>query len=442
MKITVIGTGYVGLVAGSCFAEIGHNVICTDKNQEKIAQLKQNQIPIYEPGLEPIIKRNSLNQRLSFSTNIDQSIQKSDIIIIAVGTPAQENGSPNLTYVKEVAKQIGKNLNNYKVIITKSTVPIGTGKLLKEIIKSLSKTSFDIASNPEFLKEGVAINDFLKPDRVVIGCENQQTFKTLKMLYAPLVRNNNPIIEMNIPSAELTKYASNAMLATRISFINEISNICDQVGTNISSVRKGLSSDIRIGKHFLYSGIGYGGSCFPKDVKGLIHTSKELGINFSLLKSVEAINLQQKKLIPKRINKIFGNDLSNFSFGIWGLAFKPETDDIREAPSLIIIQELLKKGAKLKCNDPQAITNTQLTFKNLNINKNQISFFSSKYDAIKEVNALILCTEWNDYRFPDFIEMKQLMKTPYLFDGRNLWEEIVPKDFHWFGIGQSSSSFL
>ena len=438
MKIAVIGTGYVGLVAGTCFSETGNEVVCVDINKEKIEALNRIKIPIYEPGLEDLIKQNKEKKRLFFSTDIEQAIKKSHIIFIAVGTPPGEDGTADLKHVLGVAKTIGENLNNYKLIVNKSTVPIGTGEKVENLIKSISTTPFEVVSNPEFLKEGTAVSDFLKPDRVIIGTKCGKAWKLMKQLYSPFVRNLNPIIRMEVKSAEMTKYACNAMLATRISFMNEMANLCELVGANISEMRLGMQSDPRIGKEFLYPGIGYGGSCFPKDIKAIISTAKQFDLEFGLLKQVERVNEKQKTLLVSKIKKHFGDKLEGFSFGVWGLSFKPKTDDIREAPAMVIIDNLLSLGASLRVHDPKATEEVKKIFTQ---NKN-IEFFTDHYQLLKGVDALVLCTEWNEYKLVDFEKMKVLMKNSVLFDGRNIWVNApIENQFQWYGIGYTKKTF-
>ena len=434
MKICVIGTGYVGLVAGTCFAEMGNKVICADVIKDKISSLQQNKIPIYEPGLGELVEKNVEEKKLSFTTNISDAIKAAKVIFIAVGTPTDEDGTADLQHVLAVAQSIGENLNEYKIIVNKSTVPVGTADKVRDKIKTFTEHDFDVVSNPEFLKEGSAIDDFLKPDRVVIGVNTSKAKKIMKELYAPFLRNNHPIIFMNIKSAEMSKYAANAMLSTRISFMNEIANLCDKVGANINMVRKAIGSDHRIGDSFLYPGIGYGGSCFPKDVKALIETAKENQLNFELMTAVEQVNQRQKLILVEKIKKYFQENLSGKTFAIWGLAFKPKTDDVREAPSLTIIEALLKAGCQIKATDPKAIEETKKIF------PSEISYFSNRYEALNDVNGLIVCTEWSEYRVPNFDELKKRMKHQVIFDGRNLYQEIVPDDFDYFCIGNNELS--
>ena len=429
MKICVIGTGYVGLVAGTCFAEMGNQVICADVVKDKIDSLKQKKIPIYEPGLRELVEKNVTEKRLFFTTNITNSIKQSKAIFIAVGTPPDEDGSADLKHVLAVAKIIGENLDEYKIIVNKSTVPVGTADKIVEKIKTLTKQSFDVVSNPEFLKEGSAIDDFLKPDRVIIGVNTSKAEKIMKTLYAPFLRNNHPIFFMDVRSAEMSKYAANAMLATRISFINEIANLCSKIGANVNLVRKAIGADHRIGNAFLYPGIGYGGSCFPKDVKAIIQTAKQNDLNVELLEAVEHVNQRQKMILVNQIKQYFKGDLIGKTFAIWGLAFKPKTDDVRESPSLSIIKTLLKSECQIKVTDPKAIAETKKLF------FDKVTYFSNHYETLNNVDGLIICTEWTDYRNPDFDKLRTKMKQKVIFDGRNLYQEIIPVDFDYFYIG-------
>jgi UDPglucose 6-dehydrogenase len=437
MKITVIGTGYVGLVTGTCFAETGVNVTCVDVDAEKIKMLKNGMVPIYEPGLEVMIKRNIEKSRLNFTTEIRKGIEGAEVIFIAVGTPPGEDGSADLQHVKAVAAEIGSSINGYIVVVTKSTVPVGTSEVLKqEIQKELDirkmNISFDMASNPEFLKEGSAVEDFLKPERIVIGTNTEKAAEIMKKLYMPFLLNNHPILFMDIASAEITKYAANAMLATRISFINEIANLCDLLGADVNQVRKGIGSDSRIGSKFIYPGAGYGGSCFPKDVKALIKTANDLGYQLNVVKAVESANEFQKKIIFGKIKKHFNDNLKNKLFGIWGLSFKPQTDDIREASSIILIGLLLNEGAKIKVYDPAAMIETKKLF------GNKILYASDPYDALTDADAMVLMTEWPEFRMPDFEKIALLMKGKAIFDGRNIYDpaEIKKAGYKFYGIGR------
>jgi UDPglucose 6-dehydrogenase len=437
MRIIVVGTGYVGLVTGACFAESGVNVTCVDVDIDKIKQLKDGTIPIYEPGLESIIRSNIEKKRLSFATGINEGIEGSEVIFIAVGTPPGEDGSADLKHVLNVAKEIGLIIKQHIVVVTKSTVPVGTSEKIRntiqaEIDKRHESVPFDMASNPEFLKEGAAVDDFLKPERIVIGIDNEKTRGIMKRLYMPFVLNNHPILFMDIPSAEITKYAANAMLATRISFINEIANLCDILGADVNNVRKGIGSDSRIGSKFLYPGTGYGGSCFPKDVKAIIRTAKDSGYELNVIEAVEKANEYQKNVIFSKMAKFFNDDLKNKIIGIWGLSFKPKTDDIREASSIILIEKLLNAGAKVKAYDPAAINETRKLL------GNRIEYTSDQYEALVNVDAVALMTEWSEFHLPDFNRMAELMKGKVIFDGRNIYNpsDIKKLGFTYFGIGR------
>ena len=434
MKICVIGTGYVGLVAGTCLAEMGNDVICVDKDTKKLSMLEKGIVPIYEPGLDELIKVNVSEKRLSFSNDIKTAVEKSLVCFIAVGTPQGEDGSADLKYVYEVAESIGKALNGYKVIVDKSTVPVGTAAKVSEIIKAQTKEDFDVVSNPEFLKQGAAVDDFLKPDRVVIGSNSQRATEIMQELYAPFLRTGNPVIIMDVKSAEMTKYAANSFLAVKISYANEIANICEKVGADAEMVRIGMCTDKRIGKQFLFPGLGYGGSCFPKDVKALIKTAVDNECDYSLLKCADDINKKQRQIFIKKIFSRFGENLSGKVFGIWGLSFKPHTNDMREAPSITIINELLAKGAKIKAYDPKAFDNAKLIF------NDKIEYSKSAYDALKDSDALLLLTEWNEFRRPDFERIKSLLKQPVIFDGRNQYEfdRMIKKGFEYFCVGKNT----
>ena len=421
MNITIIGSGYVGLVSGSCFAEMGNHVTCVDIDPTKIEKLNNGIIPIYEPGLEGMVLKNVKNKTLFFTTNLNEPLENCDVAFIAVGTPMGEDGSADLKYVLSVAKSIGKSMQKRLIVVDKSTVPIGTADkvkftIQKELDSRGSNLEFDVVSNPEFLKEGAAIADFMKPDRVVIGANSEVAFKIMKQLYSPFFKTHDRIITMDIRSAEMTKYAANAMLATKISFMNEIANICEKVGADANQVRIGIGSDKRIGYNFIYPGAGYGGSCFPKDIKALTKIAKENDYNAKLITAVEEVNDAQKLVIAQKIVKRFGENLNGFVFGIWGLAFKPDTDDMREAPAIYIIKELVKRGAHIKAYDPKAIPEAKDQY--LKDVKN-ISYVDSKYDALKESDALVLLTEWKEFRSPDFSRIKLLLKNPIIFDGRN-----------------------
>jgi len=437
MKIVVVGTGYVGLVSGACFAETGLNVYCVDIDEKKIEKLKQGIIPIYEPGLEAIVSRNIEKNRLFFSTKISEVIEDAEVIFIAVGTPPGEDGSADLKYVMDAAREIGRNINHYIVVVTKSTVPIGTSNKVKaaiqeEIKKRGVNIDFDIASNPEFLKEGNAVEDFLKPDRIVVGTESERAENIMKKLYKPFLLNGHPIYFMDIPSAEMTKYAANAMLATKISFMNDIANLCDIVGADINNVRKGIGSDPRIGNKFIYAGVGFGGSCFPKDVKALIKTAEDNNMSLEILKAVDAVNTRQKEIIISKIKKHFNNNLKKKVFAIWGLSFKPHTDDMREAPSLTIINKLICEGAKVKAYDPVAMDEAKRYL------GDRIEYSKDQYDALIDADALILVTEWPEFRLPNFNVMERLMRSKVIFDGRNIYEpsEMKELNFYYYSIGR------
>lgn len=433
MNICVIGTGYVGLVAGTCLAEMGNTVICVDNNKEKLEKLRNGIVPIFEPGLEEMIKSNTSENRLYFSDDLKASVEKSTICFIAVGTPQGEDGSADLKYVCQVAEEIGKAINEYKVIVDKSTVPVGTAEKVTEIIKKQTSHDFDVVSNPEFLKQGAAVEDFLKPDRVVIGSDSQRATKIMQELYAPFLRTGNPVIIMDVKSSEMTKYAANSFLAVKISYANEIANICEKVGANAEMVRIGMCSDKRIGSQFLFPGLGYGGSCFPKDVKALIKTANENGCNADLISSADKVNKRQRLLFVEKITKYFGEDLSNKTFAVWGLAFKPKTDDMREAPSITIIKALLEKGAKIQAYDPKAMQTAKYHF------ADKITYANSSYEALENTDALLLLTEWNEFRRPDFDKIKKLLKTPIIFDGRNQYsrKSLEESGFTYFSIGNS-----
>lgn len=434
MKVSVLGTGYVGLVAGTCFAENGNDVICVDMNKEKIDMLNRGQIPIYEPGLSDLVTRNVREGRLKFSTDSPASIRASEIIFIAVGTPSSVDGSADLEMFIKAAETIGVNMDGPKIIVNKSTVPVGTAAKLEKVIAERTKYSFDIVSNPEFLKEGTAIDDFLKPDRVVIGCRKESTFKIMEKLYAPFVRQGNPILWMSNLSAEITKYAANSFLATKISFINDVANLCEAVGADVEEVRKGITTDSRIGKHFLYAGAGYGGSCFPKDVKALLNTGKEYGFSLEVVAAAERVNDKQKEVVFNKLYHHFGKNLKGKTIGIWGLSFKPNTDDMREAPSLVIIRKLLEAGARVQAYDPVAMKEARKQLDGENV-----IFTDSHYDAIKGADALALVTEWSEFRNPDFERIKKLLKTPVVVDGRNCYlpADMKQMGFTYYAIGRA-----
>jgi len=440
MKITVIGTGYVGLVGAACLAEVGNHVLGLDVNPEKIRILKEGGIPIHEPGLLEIVRRNVENGRLSFTTNIEEAVHFGEVQFIAVGTPPDEDGSADLQYVTEAARNIGRFMTSEKVIVDKSTVPIGTGDKVKAAVaEELKKRNVDIhysvVSNPEFLKEGAAVEDFMRPDRIVIGTEDPKAIDVMKQVYAPFQRNHERLVVTNLRSAELIKYAANSMLATRISFMNELANLAEIVGADIEMVRQGIGSDPRIGYHFLYPGCGYGGSCFPKDVKALIKTAKDVaGFDLKLLKAVEEVNDLQKYVLPKKIKKQFGDNLKGKHFALWGLAFKPNTDDMREASSRVLIHELIKAGATITAYDPVAMIEAKRIFKD----EKHLSFVDTQDDALKNADALIIVTEWTAFRSPDFALIKSSLKAPFIFDGRNLYDPKAVRSlgFNYFPIGR------
>lgn len=439
MKISVIGTGYVGLVSGTCFAEMGNDVICVDIDQKKIDSLKKGIIPIYEPHLDKMVLTNYEKGTLSFTTDIQQALANSNITFIAVGTPMGEDGSADLQYVLGVAKNIGQYMKHHMYIVDKSTVPVGTAEKVKATVQEElnnrgSNLTFDVISNPEFLKEGAAIEDFMKPDRVVIGADTQKAIDVMRELYEPFTKSHDRFISMDIKSAEMTKYTANAMLATKISFMNEISNICERVGADVNKVRIGIGSDSRIGYSFIYPGCGYGGSCFPKDVQALIKTSKDYGYVPKILDAVEAVNYEQKKVLVNKVISRFGTDLRGFTFAIWGLSFKPETDDMREASSITIISELTAMGAKIKAYDPKAMHEAKVCYLKDNTS---VEYVDSKYTALTGANALLLITEWKEFRSPDFDEIKQRLKEPIIFDGRNQYkkDKLSVLGFEYFQIG-------
>ncbi|MBL8897207.1 MAG: UDP-glucose/GDP-mannose dehydrogenase family protein [Planctomycetes bacterium] len=431
MKITVLGTGYVGLVVGTCFAESGNDVICVDIDERKVKMLQEGQIPIYEPGLEELVKRNVEDGRLRFTTDVEQAVKESLIQFIAVGTPPGEDGSADLKYVLAAARSIGKAMNGYKIIVDKSTVPVGTAELVRSAIAGVTEHDFDVVSNPEFLKEGAALEDFMKPDRVVIGTSDPRVAEIMKELYAPFVRTGNPVITMDVASAEMTKYAANAMLATRISFMNEIANLCELVGADVNRVREGIGSDSRIGHSFLFAGLGYGGSCFPKDVQAIVRTAASKGYKFRVLEAVEEVNERQKKKIVSWVKQRFGDDLKGRCFAVWGLSFKPRTDDMREAPSVTVIEELLAAGAKIRATDPEAIKEAKKVF------GERIEYHQRPYDTLPGADAMIVVTEWNEFRRPNFEKMRELMKTPIIFDGRNIYspKTLQKEGFTYYAIG-------
>ena len=441
MNLTVIGTGYVGLVSGTCFAEMGNTVTCIDVDKKKIENLEKGIIPIYEPGLESMVVRNYENKTLRFSTKLSENLEKCDVAFIAVGTPMGDDGSADLQYVLQVAKEIGQNMSHSLIVVDKSTVPVGTADKVRETIQAeLDKRnldlSFEVVSNPEFLKEGDAINDFMRPDRVVIGSDNEEATEKMKVLYSAFFRSSaDRVITMDVRSAEMTKYVANAMLATKISFMNEISNICELVGADVNKVRIGIGSDSRIGYSFIYPGSGYGGSCFPKDVKALKKTAEEHGYTAKLITSVEDVNDKQKLVIAKKVITRFGEDLKGKTFSVWGLSFKPETDDMREAPAIYIIKELVKRGAKINAYDPKAMDEAQHFYLK---DVTGITYMNSKYETLKNADAMILLTEWKEFRSPDFDELLVQLNNPIIFDGRNQYNDIRMKKlgFEYFQIGK------
>lgn len=439
MKITIIGAGYVGLVTGVCFSEIGHEVLCFDLDKSKIKKLLSGKSPIFEPGLENLIKKNLSSGKLNFTSDVNYAVDHGLVQFIAVGTPSDKDGSADLSYVFEAASSIGKRMLDYKVIVNKSTVPVGTGFLVKSIIEKEIKSrnleiDFSVASNPEFLKEGAAIDDFMRPDRIIIGVEDDKAASILQDLYAPFQRNHNRIILMDIKSAELTKYAANAMLATRISFMNELANLTEEVGGDINLIRMGIGSDTRIGYQFLYAGCGYGGSCFPKDVRALLKTAEHYQANLSILKAVEDANTFQKNLLFKKITKRFYGNIVGMHFAVWGISFKPNTDDIREAPSLELINSLIKHGATVSAYDPVATSNAAEYY----MSNNSITFANSSMEALNNADALVIMTEWQEFRAPNFYEIKERLKMPIIFDGRNLYkpEELIQNEIEYQCIGR------
>ncbi len=431
MKLTIVGSGYVGLVAGTCFADSGNDVICVDVDAAKIKALNSGKIPIYEPGLEEMVHKNVREKRLSFSTDLESAVGQSEVVFIAVGTPEGENGDADVKYVLSAAEQVGKALKRYTIIVDKSTVPVGTADRVREAVSKVTDQPFDVVSNPEFLKEGAAIDDFLKPDRVVIGTNSEHARRIMGELYQPFVRTENPILYMDPHSAELTKYAANAMLATRISFMNDMALLCERVGADVDMVRKGLGADRRIGYPFLFPGVGYGGSCFPKDVKALVATARDFGIEFDLLRAVERTNDAQKRLLLHKAIKHYG-DLSGKHFAVWGLAFKPRTDDMRDAPSLVMIEGLLGKGATLAAHDPVATHVAKRHF------GDRVRYTETPYEALDGADGLFVLTEWNEFRRPDFDRMKKTMKQAVVFDGRNVFDPVRMRErgFVYFGIGR------
>ena len=432
MKIAVVGTGYVGLVAGACFAESGNDVICVDKDTSKVNMLRRGKVPIYEPGLEELVRRNKSEGRLVFTTDLAKGVRASEVIFIAVGTPQDEDGSADLRHVMTVARDIARAMNGYKVIVDKSTVPVGTAEKVREVVRRETTHPFSVVSNPEFLKQGAAVEDFMKPDRVVIGAEDPRAAEMMVKLHQPFTRTGAPIMVMDCPSAELSKYASNAILATKISFMNEIANVCDLFGADVDQVRRAVGSDRRIGSAFLFPGVGYGGSCFPKDVKALTKFSADRKYDFKILKAVDAVNDNQKRVLVRKVESHFGNALKGKTIAVWGLAFKPKTDDMREAPSIPVIEALLARGAKIQAYDPEAMKVAKGIF------GNKITYSAKNYDALKGADALVVVTEWQEFREPDFARMKKLLRTPVIFDGRNIYQrdEMKTLGFAYYSIGR------
>jgi UDPglucose 6-dehydrogenase len=431
MKIAVIGSGYVGLVAGTCFAETGNSVVCVDNDPRKIDALKAGKIPIYEPGLEELVRRNVAEERLTFTTDTADAVRKSLVVFIAVGTPQGEDGSSDLQYVLAAAREVAAAMNGFKVIVDKSTVPVGTARLVADAIRAATTQPFDVVSNPEFLKEGAAIDDFMKPDRVVIGCDDPRTAEIMKELYAPFVRTGKPILVMDVASAELTKYAANAMLATRISFMNEMATLCERLGANVNQVRQGVGLDSRIGMPFLFPGIGYGGSCFPKDVKALVKTAEQAGYDLRILKAVESVNAEQKEWLLRKVDAHFPGGLAGKTIGVWGLAFKPQTDDMREAPAIVVVEGLLRRGAKVRVCDPEAMGEARRHF------ADRVTYHKKAYEAIDGADALCVCTEWNEFRHPDFDRIRSLLQAPVVFDGRNVYvgNRLPERGFTYHAVG-------
>jgi UDPglucose 6-dehydrogenase len=432
-KITVVGTGYVGLVTGTCFAETGNDVLCVDIDEAKVEMMRAGKVPIYEPNLDTYFERNISAGRLKFTTSLEEGVAHGDIIFLALPTPPGEDGSADLSYILNVAGQLGGMIEEYKVIVDKSTVPVGTAEKVHDAVAKNAKVDFAIVSNPEFLREGFAVSDFMKPDRVVVGTRDERAIKIMQGLYKPFVRQGNPIYFMDEKSAELTKYAANSFLATKITFMNEVANFCELVGADVDEVRIGIGSDTRIGKRFLFPGIGYGGSCFPKDVQALIKSGREHDFNFEILDAVTKVNHEQKTILYPKIKNYFKGDLKGKKIAIWGLSFKPDTDDVREAPALYLIEKLIQDGAKVIAHDPEAIDNV----KKLDIGK-EVSFSKNEYDAVEGVDALVICTEWSLYRNPDFEKLKQIMNDAVIFDGRNLFdvEDMNVKGFYYSSIGR------
>lgn len=432
MKISVIGTGYVGLVVGTCFAESGNDVICVDVDEQKLKTLRKGESPIYEPGLTDLLKKNIAEKRLTFTSDLESATKKSEVIFLALPTPQAEDGSADLQHVLDVAEKIGRFMNGYKVVVNKSTVPVGTGDRVREILEKHTSHPFDVVSNPEFLKEGAAVNDFMKPDRVVIGSNSQRAIAVMQDLYGPFVRTGNPLIVMDIHSSELTKYAANSFLATKVSFMNEIANLCERVGADVDMVRKGMGTDARIGSQFLFAGVGYGGSCFPKDVSALLNTARTYEYDLQILNAVEGVNRRQKMVIVNKIRKHFNGSVKGKTIALWGLAFKPNTDDMREAPALTIIDALVREGASIRVYDPAAMHEAKRRL------GKTVKFYDGNYEALKGADALAVVTEWNEFRRPDFERMRSLLREPVVFDGRNVYDPRVMKEkgFIYYGVGR------
>jgi UDPglucose 6-dehydrogenase len=433
MKLAVIGTGYVGLVAGTCFSETGNEVVCVDIDEAKIAMLQQGKIPIYEPGLEEMVRRNAEEQRLIFTTDVQSAVQNSAIIFIAVGTPQGLNGHANLDYVHQTAKSIAKAMDGFKIIVTKSTVPVGTADQIRQWMSEETSQPFAVLSNPEFMKEGAAVEDFMKPDRVILGGDDPEALETVKELYEPFLRTGNQILVMDSRSAEMSKYAANAMLATKISFINEVSRLCEYMGADINDVRRAIALDRRIGQHFIFPGVGYGGSCFPKDIRAIISMGGDQE-EMSLMKAVEQVNERQKRVLVEKVKRRFGAKLSGKTFAIWGLAFKPRTDDMRDAPAIVVIEALLQSGARIQAFDPEATEEARKIF------RDRIVYTARNYDALDGASALLVLTEWNEFRRPDFERIKELLKEPIIFDGRNIYDpgELKKLGFDYYSIGRKN----
>ncbi len=445
MHIAVIGTGYVGLVTGACFTEMGNHVVCVDVDENKLARLRRGEMPIYEPGLEPIVESAVANRLLSFTNNLGDALAKAEYVFIAVGTPPGEDGSADLKYVLAAARQIGEHLQHYVVVVDKSTVPVGTAEkvhatIAAELQKRGANIEFDVVSNPEFLKEGAAVEDFMRPDRVIVGCDSERARERMADLYAPYLRSSDRLLTMGVRDAEMTKYAANAMLATRISFMNEVANLCDRMGVDVEQVRRGIGSDKRIGYAFIYPGCGYGGSCFPKDVQALIHMSRAHDFTPLVMEAVESRNAMQKQVLFEKIQQHFGGDLRGRKFGIWGLAFKPGTDDMREASSIVLIKALVQAGASVSAYDPVALETAAKELPTEWLADGRVTLLKYQYDVLKDADAMVLVTEWKRFRQPDFDAMKDLMRTPLIFDGRNQYDPdmLVEQGFTYYGIGRSS----